>query len=132
MLPVSLYKYDKYPGTWMSVPAAKPAAHPNASSPSKTQRLKPSPKRQRSGMEPTGEGTSSAKTDAASSSGELDGDEPVARRACQVVYDSRSQAFYLHGGTSQAKSVTPRGAGFTAENELDERLDDFWSMKLER
>lgn len=116
----------------MSVPAAKPAAHPNVPSPSKTQRLQPSPKRQRSGMEPTGEGTSSAKTDVTASSGKLDDGEPVARRACQVVYDSRSQTFYLHGGTSQAKSVTPRGTGFTAEDEVDERLDDFWSMKLER
>lgn len=52
---------------------------------------------------------------------------PRARCACQVVYDTSSQTFYLHGGN--AGQVLQEGGGGARK---DERLDDFWSMKLER
>lgn len=57
-----------------------------------------------------------------------DNGEPIARRACQVVYNPSTQTFYLHGGTGQTRHDPTRGAAA----EGDERLDDFWSMKLER
>ena len=74
--------------------------------------------------------------------------EPIARCAHQVVYDPRTQTFYVHGGNAggsvgvppidETGREIPRDADDVAEGgeERDDftepRLDDFWSMKLER
>ena len=52
---------------------------------------------------------------------------PTARCACQVVYDNNTQTFYLHGGNAGQTSHERNGGP-----KRDERLDDFWSMTLER
>lgn len=48
---------------------------------------------------------------------------PVARCAHQVVYDTRARVFYMHGGN---------GGSSRDELQAETRLDDFWSMSLER
>lgn len=50
---------------------------------------------------------------------------PVARCAHQVVYDPRARVFYMHGGNGGSS----RDA---SELQAETRLDDFWSMTLER
>ncbi|KAL5507481.1 hypothetical protein ACEPAH_6937 [Sanghuangporus vaninii] len=118
-LPVSLYRYGTRPGTWTRVPTAKPASRRKSMSPN-MQRPQPSPKRQRSDDREAEEVTVKQKF----SEMEEDG-EPVARSACQVVYDLITRIFYLHGGTAQTRNEQ---TGVIS----DERLDDFWSMTLER
>lgn len=56
---------------------------------------------------------------------------PVPRWAHQVVYDPKSRTFYMHGGNAGVSSTsrTGRRAGNV---EMEDRLDDFWSMTLER
>ena len=121
-LPVSLYKYDTRPGTWRRVLSAERSKKPFTSS-SSTRRSHPSPKRQRNDQGREGEKANETMGADADSVG-----EPGARRACQVVYDLTTQTFYLHGGTAQTPRDPTRGNG----SQADERLDDFWSMKLER
>lgn len=53
-------------------------------------------------------------------------DEPVARSAHQVVYDPRAGTFYMHGGNAGFRTESPDSTN------LETRLDDFWSMTLER
>lgn len=53
--------------------------------------------------------------------------KPRARCACQVVYNPNCETFYLHGGN--AGQILRDASGGPRR---DERLDDFWSMKLER
>lgn len=118
-LPVSLFRYGTRPGTWSRVPGVERAPRRKTSSPD-ARRTRGSPKRQRSN-EMKAEGVSVK--EGASESDE-DG-EPIARRACQVVYDPTARTFYLHGGTAQTKD--PQTGVIN-----DERLDDFWSMTLER
>ncbi|EJD02721.1 uncharacterized protein FOMMEDRAFT_156054 [Fomitiporia mediterranea MF3/22] len=118
-LPVFLYRYDKRPGTWMRVPTADASSRVCQAS-SGAQRQPRSPKRHRTSGESEREASKAVES-------EEDG-EPIARRACQVVYDPNTQIFYLHGGTAQARFDPARGVF----PETDERLDDFWSMKLER
>ncbi|KAI5116498.1 hypothetical protein M0805_009923 [Coniferiporia weirii] len=107
-LPVSLYKYDTKPGTWKRVPTAENVSW---SSP-RTIKL------QRSGMDIDDGGTSKV---------EEEDTEPLARCACQVVYNPRMQTFYLHGGNA-GQINRESGSGTVG----DERLDDFWSMTLGR
>ncbi|KAH8107718.1 Muskelin N-terminus-domain-containing protein [Cristinia sonorae] len=79
------------------------------------------------------------------------GDVPLPRFAHQVVYDTRSKTVYLHGGNAGLRDVTaPPGEDVsmdTGNSELridtegvddddreaaGDRLDDFWSMQLQR
>lgn len=129
-LSVSLLKYDSYPGTWMRVPVAEQRhcqSQSQAQAPtSSAQRSQPSLKRQRSeedGSDNDGD-DSSDKAESQSDDG-----EPVARCACQVVYDPGSKTFYLFGGNA---GLTRRDTVGSDAPEAEERLDDFWSMKLER
>lgn len=62
-------------------------------------------------------------------------EEPQARYAHQLVYDPKTDQTFMHGGnggftseTSQ-KPTKPEGE---VEGDGGIRLDDFWSMKLER
>ena len=50
-------------------------------------------------------------------------DVPVARCAHQIVYDSKSKVFYMHGGNGGEMREVPNS---------EDRLDDFWSMSLQR
>ena len=50
-------------------------------------------------------------------------DIPVARCAHQIVYDSKSKVFYMHGGNGGEMREVPNS---------EDRLDDFWSMSLQR
>ncbi|KAL5523551.1 hypothetical protein ACEPAG_7724 [Sanghuangporus baumii] len=118
-LPVSLYRYGTRPGTWTRVPTAEPTSRRKSTSPI-MQRPQPSPKRQRSDEREAEEVAVERKKPEMQEDG-----EPIARSACQVVYDLTTRTFYLHGGTAQARNEQ---TGVIS----DERLDDFWSMTLER
>ncbi|THH00239.1 hypothetical protein EW145_g7119 [Phellinidium pouzarii] len=111
-LPVSLYRYDTNPGTWVRVPIAENSSQ-------ESQSRHPSVDEKRNDMD-VDDGVNIR-------IGEDESVGPLARCACQVVYDSRTQTFYLHGGNAgqvnRASSSRTRG---------DERLDDLWSMRLER
>lgn len=129
-LSVSLLKYDSYPGTWMRVPVAeqqdcRSQSHLQATA-SSVRQSQPSLKRQRS-EEDANDNDGDSASDKAES--QTDDGEPVARCACQVVYDAKSQTFYLFGGNA---GLTRRDTVGTDTPEAEERLDDFWSMKLER
>ena len=114
----------------MRVPVAEPhcqsQTQPQPPVSSSSQRSQPSLKRQRSEEDGSDDGgeSGSDKANFLSSDG-----EPVARCACQVVYDPRSRTFYLFGGNA---GLTRRDAVGSDAPEAEERLDDFWSMKLER
>ncbi len=64
----------------------------------------------------------------------LETEIPVPRWAHQVVYDPKSRTFYMHGGNAGVSPATTaaRSGRRMGNMELDDRLDDFWSMKLER
>lgn len=62
-------------------------------------------------------------------------EEPQARYAHQLVYDPKTDQAFMHGGnggfnleTSQKQSKQEGDAG----GDGGVRLDDFWSMRLER
>ena len=60
---------------------------------------------------------------------------PKARVAHQVVYDPVTQTFYLHGGNAGSSRSSQRGSGegeSSMKVDSDVRLDDLWSMQLER
>ncbi|TFY80985.1 hypothetical protein EWM64_g3025 [Hericium alpestre] len=59
--------------------------------------------------------------------------QPRARYAHQVVYDSRSKTVYLHGGN--AGRLLENGEldeNPSGDSSVEQRLDDFWCMKLKR
>jgi muskelin len=62
--------------------------------------------------------------------------EPVSRYAHQVAYDPNSKTLYLHGGVAglQGPLETEGRDGAVIEeiDEKEQRLDDFWAMKLTR
>ena len=62
-------------------------------------------------------------------------EEPQARYAHQLVYDPRTDQAFMHGGNGGFGSeVSQKQSKQEGEIEGDggSRLDDFWSMKLER
>ena len=62
-------------------------------------------------------------------------EEPQARYAHQLVFDPKTDQTFMHGGNGGFGSeVTPKQSKQEGEIEGDggTRLDDFWSMKLER
>lgn len=62
-------------------------------------------------------------------------EEPQARYAHQLVYDPKTGQAFMHGGnggvSSEASSQQNKQEG-EAEGDDGTRLDDFWSMRLER
>ena len=62
-------------------------------------------------------------------------EEPQARYAHQLVYDPKTSQAFMHGGnggvSSEAPSQQSKPEG-EAEGDDGTRLDDFWSMRLER
>lgn len=62
-------------------------------------------------------------------------EEPQARYAHQLVYDPKTGRAFMHGGNGGVSSETPpQQSKPEGEPEGDDgtRLDDFWSMRLER
>lgn len=59
-------------------------------------------------------------------------EEPQARYAHQLVYDPKTCQAFMHGGNGGVNSETPQNQEGEAEGDGGTRLDDFWSMKLER
>lgn len=62
-------------------------------------------------------------------------EEPQARYAHQLVYDPKTSRAFMHGGNGGVNSEAPSKPG-KREGEVEgdggTRLDDFWSMTLER
>lgn len=60
-------------------------------------------------------------------------EEPQARYAHQLVYDPKTGQAFMHGGNGGVGSETPlRKQEGEVEGDSGTRLDDFWSMRLER
>jgi hypothetical protein len=62
-------------------------------------------------------------------------EEPQARYAHQLVYDPKTGQAFMHGGNGGVSSeISPRQSKPEGEAGGDDgtRLDDFWSMRLER
>ena len=62
-------------------------------------------------------------------------EEPQARYAHQLVYDPKTGRAFMHGGNGGVSSeISPQQSKPEGEAEGDDgtRLDDFWSMRLER
>lgn len=61
-------------------------------------------------------------------------EEPQARYAHQLVYDPKTGQAFMHGGNGGVSSEISQQCKPEGEAEGDDgnRLDDFWSMKLER
>jgi len=62
-------------------------------------------------------------------------EEPQARYAHQLVYDPKTCQAFMHGGNggvSPETSLQQSNPEGEAEGDDGARLDDFWSMKLER
>ena len=62
-------------------------------------------------------------------------EEPQARYAHQLAYDPKTGQAFMHGGNGGVNSdVSPQQSKPEGETEGDDgtRLDDFWSMRLER
>ncbi|KAG7098462.1 hypothetical protein E1B28_000408 [Marasmius oreades] len=64
-----------------------------------------------------------------------DDEIPVSRFAQEVVYDPTTSSIYFHGGNTGTSG--PLGKAFEKDNEKEvtgseERLGDFWEMKLQR
>lgn len=104
-----LYRYDSTPGTWTKITTEEAPTSAYEAAP----------------VSPQGE--MDVEGDASNTSKEEELLEPPARGACQVVYDAKSQTFYVHGGNAGQKSNEA-----TTGPKREERLDDFWSMTLER
>ncbi|KZT29147.1 hypothetical protein NEOLEDRAFT_1128727 [Neolentinus lepideus HHB14362 ss-1] len=62
--------------------------------------------------------------------------QPKPRYAHQLAYDRRTKTVFMHGGNAGIRDSTPDGAEVNAEEgaveEKEIRLDDFWSMQLQR
>ena len=58
-------------------------------------------------------------------------EEPQARYAHQLVYDPKTGQAFMHGGNGGIPPQQNKPEG-EAEGDDGARLDDFWSMKLER
>jgi hypothetical protein len=62
-------------------------------------------------------------------------EEPQARYAHQLVYDPKTGQAFMHGGNGGVSSEGPPEQNKPegeAEGDDGTRLDDFWSMRLER
>lgn len=62
-------------------------------------------------------------------------EEPQARYAHQLVYDPKTDQAFMHGGNGGFGSETSQRQSKQEgdiEGDGGTRLDDFWSMKLER
>lgn len=57
--------------------------------------------------------------------------QPRARYAHQMVYDSRTKTVYLHGGNA-GRMLDPGSPDGGRDGLSEHRLDDFWSMQLKR
>ena len=58
-------------------------------------------------------------------------EEPQARYAHQLVYDPKTGQAFMHGGNGGVSSEQTKPEG-EAGGDGGTRLDDFWSMRLER
>jgi hypothetical protein len=67
------------------------------------------------------------------SEGRKPGDRPRPRYAHQMVYDPKTDAVFMHGGNGGVIVEGEEERGEEEVREEDEnRLDDFWIMKLKR
>jgi len=117
-----LFRYADRPGTWTRAlpPPLPPLPHKTATK-----------------LHGQGSGLATKRTRSevdAEDEASLETEIPVPRWAHQVVYDPKSRTFYMHGGNAGVSPATTaaRSGRRMGNMELDDRLDDFWSMKLER
>lgn len=126
---VWMYRYGKRPGTWTNIKPIQRMNPPSTSSSSSFSTKRPR--------------NTDNDEDLSDEANEV---EPIGRCAHQVVYNPRTQTFYLHGGNAGSSHVTVVDdgsreglqdsdgvVGEPTQHEISEkRLDDFWSMTLER
>lgn len=145
---VWMYRYGKRPGTWTKI---LPVQRPVVASPSSSH-TSPSAKRPRNADSvpaPVASPEFPSSEDDYVSVDPYDV-EPIGRCAHQVAYDARTQTFYMHGGNAGSSHSGPQidesgreivrdpdgvvdGREENARYDVGERrLDDFWTMTLER